>query len=68
MRTGALPLKAASPFKGEVVTRSMADEKRPPLTISQYHPLMLNQFSRPFPVAAQGAAAQSDCATALAIW
>jgi len=47
MRTGALPLKAASPFQGEVATRSVAGGGRAPITISQYHPFMLNPSRRP---------------------
>jgi hypothetical protein len=68
MRTGALSLKATSPFTGEVATRSMAQAKRPPLAISQYHPFMLNRSPRPLSVAAEGAVAQALGATALAIW
>jgi hypothetical protein len=57
MRTGALLLQAASPFRGEVATRSGAAGGRAPITIGQYHPFMLNPSPRPFAVAAAGTAA-----------
>jgi hypothetical protein len=68
MRTGALPLQAASPFRGEVATRSGAAGGRVAITIGQYHPFMLNPSREPFPVAAEGAVTQMDCATSIAIW
>ena len=68
MRTGALPLQAATPFRGEAAMRSVATGQRALITISQYHPIMLNPFREPFPVAAEGAVTQMDCATPIAIW
>ena len=57
MRTGALPLEAASPFRGEVATRGVAGYGRAPITISQYHPFMLNPSRRPLPALAEGTVA-----------
>jgi len=68
MRTGALPFQATSPFNGEVGTRSLVAGGRAPITISQYHPFMLNPSREPYPVAAEGAVTQMDCATSIAIW
>jgi hypothetical protein len=68
MRTGALPHQAASPVEGEVATRSVAAAGCEAITISQYHPFMLNPSREPFPVAAEGAVTQMDCATSIAIW
>ena len=68
MRTGTLPFQAASPFRGEVATCSVAVKGRAPITIGQYHPFMLNPSREPFPVAAEGVVTQMDCATSLAIW
>jgi len=57
MRTGALLLKAASPFRGEVATRGLTGGGRVPITISQYHPFMLNPSRRPLPALAEGTVA-----------
>jgi hypothetical protein len=68
MRTGELVRQAASPFRGEAAMRSVATGRRALITITQYHPFMLNPFREPFAVAAEGAVTQMDCATSIAIW
>jgi hypothetical protein len=54
MRTGALLLKSASPFRGEVATRSRTAGGRAPITIGQYQPFMLNPSRRPLRALAEG--------------